>query len=238
MPIGASSGSSTAIADGASSALATGFAKGFARVKGITFTNLAYSADELDALESDFCSFAGLVRVATPIPVRLWTGIGDFPVLNSAFDPDGSVFKGAARLIDMPAFQRIWNGLAERVTITLTGVTDDMQALAYDDADDVRGAIVRLGIAVLDRDWQQVGAVRWLRRGRVDQIETENRPGNRERIKTISFSVGSQLTGRQVPGAGTYTNADQQSRPGSSDDRFCERTPLMNVQKVIKWPAF
>lgn len=199
---------------------------------------IEYTADEKAALESEFCSFAGLLRVATPIPVRLWTGIGDFPVVNSALDPDGSIFKGAGRLVDLPSFERIWNGLAERVTITLSGVTDDMKAMAYEEADDVRGAVVRLGLAILDGDWQQLGPVRWLRRGRVDVIETENRAGERERIKTISFSLGSQLTGRKVPGSGTWTNADQQSRPGSENDRFCERTTIMTESTVIKWPNF
>lgn len=196
---------------------------------------ITYSPAHVAALEGRFCSFAGLVRVATPVPVYLWTGIGDFPVTDSAFDPDGTLYTGS-RLVDLPAFQRIWNGLAERIDITLTGVTDDMRTLVYEEADDIRGAIVRLGIAILDGDWQQVGPIRWLRRGRVDQIETENRPGERERIKTIKFSLGSQLTGRRVPGSGSYTNQDQQSRPGSTTDKFCERTPLMTQQVVMRWP--
>jgi hypothetical protein len=198
---------------------------------------VTYTAPEIAALESEFCSFAGLVRVATPTPVRLWTGIGDLIVDDSAFDPDGSVFQGGGRLIDLPAFERIWNGLAQRITITLSGVTDDMRTLAYDEADDVRGAIVRFALLLLDENWQQIGPPRWMRRGRVDVIETENKPGDRERIKTIAFSLGSQLTGRKQPGAGVYTNADQQSRPGSEDDRFCERTTLMTESLVVKWPA-
>jgi hypothetical protein len=199
---------------------------------------IEYTPAEKAALESEFCSFAGLVRVATPTPVRLWTGVGDFAVNDSAFDPPGAIFKGASRLIDLPAFQRMWNGLAERVTITLNGVTDDMRTLAYDEAYDVRGAAVRLALVILGGDWEQIGPPRWLRRGRVDTIETENIAGERERIKTIKFSLGSQMTGRRVPGSGTYTNADQQSRPGSEDDRFCERTSLMSAQTVIKWPYF
>lgn len=198
---------------------------------------ITYEADEIAALEGSFCSFAGLVRIATPDPVRLWTGVGSRAVTGSAFDPDGSVFLGAGRLIDLPTFQRVWNGLAERVTITLTGVTDDMRDLVYVEADDVRGAIVRLGIIVLGETWEQIGPVRWLRRGRADTIETENRPGERERVKTISLSIGSQLTGRKVPGAGVYTSADQQMRPGSDDDRFCERTPGMTQLAVQKWPT-
>lgn len=199
---------------------------------------ITYTADEKAALEGPFCSFAGLIRVATPVPVRLWTGFGDIAIDDSAFDPDGSVFMGAGRLIDLPAFQRMWNGLAERITITLSGVDDDMRTLAYDEADDVRGAVVRLGLVILGGDWEQIGPPRWLRRGRVDTIETENIAGERERIKTIKFSLGSQMTGRKIPGSGVYTNADQQSRPGSEDDRFCERTPLMSAQVVIKWPNF
>jgi hypothetical protein len=196
-----------------------------------------YTAEEKARLEGRFCSIAGFVRVATPVPVRLWTGIGDFAVTDSAFDPDGTLYKGS-RLINLPTFQRIWNGLAERIDITLTGVTDDMRELVYEDAADIRGSIFRMGITVLDDEWTQIGPVRWLRRGRIDQITTENRPGERERIKTIIFSLGSQLTGRRVPGSGAYTNSDQQMRPGSEDDKFCERTPMMTQNMTIKWPDY
>lgn len=199
---------------------------------------IEYSDEEKAALAGEFVSFAGLVRVATPDPLRLWTGVGDIAIDDSAFDPDGSIFRGGGRLIGLPAFQRMFNGLAERITVTLEGVTDEMRAIVYEEADDIRGAVLRLGFAILDGDWQQIGPVRWMRRGRVDTIETDNQPGERERIKTISFSIGSQLTGRRIPGSGVYTNADQQSRPGSETDRFCERTSIMTAQTVIKWPSF
>lgn len=196
-----------------------------------------YTSDEQAALEGEFLSFAGLIRVATPDPLRLWTGVGDIGITGSAFDPDGSVFQGAGRLIDLPAFQRMWNGLAERITVTLECVSDEMRAILYDEADDYRGAIVRLGLVIFDQNWAQIGDVHWARRGRVDMIETAIWPGERELIKTIGFSIGSQLTGRKVPGSGSYTSADQQSRPGSEDDRFCERTPLMTEQLQVRWPA-
>lgn len=198
---------------------------------------IAWTSDEKARLESGRCSYAGLVRIATPDPAYLWTGLGDFPVINSAFDPDGTIYRGS-RLVNLPAFQRIWNGLAERIDITLTGVPDDMRALVYEQADDIRGAVVRLGLVVLDGDGVQVGRAFWLRRGRVDVIETDSIPGERERIKTIKFSLGSQLTGRKVPGSGTYTNADQQPRPGSEDDRFCERTPMMTQNMTMRWPDY
>lgn len=196
-----------------------------------------YTSDEKAQLEGQHCSFAGLVRVATPDPLRLWTGFGEFPVQDSAFDPDGTVFKGT-RLIDWPTFIRIYNGLSERIDVTFDGVSDDMRDRVYEEADDIRGAILRMALVVLGANYQQIGPPRWLRRGRIDVIDTDNRPNGRERIKTIKFSLGSQLTGRMVPGSGVYTNADQQSRPGSEDDRFCERTPMMTQSLVLRWPDF
>lgn len=238
MPKGSASGSTTV--EGHASLLVnlSGTAAGKTSLVGYVERPAQYTAAEIAALESEFCSFAGLLRVATPVPLRLWTGVGDFTLNGSAYDPDGSVFQGGGRLIDLPAFERIYNGIAERVTVTLEGVTDNMRTRVYAEAADIRGAIVRLGWVALDGNLQQIGTPKWLRSGRVDTIETENRPGERERIKTISFSVGTLLTGRQVPNAATYTNADQQSRPGSATDRFCERTPLMTQNLVIRWPAF
>lgn len=199
-------------------------------------TRITYSAPEIAILEGGSCRYAGLVRVDTLTPVRLWTGVGDLPVDDSTFDVDGMLYQGGGRLIDLPSFQRLINGIAERITFTLNGVTDDMRAMVYEDAAEVRGAAVRLGLAIFDGAWAQVGPVRWLKRGRIDTIETVNdADGKGGRIKSIEFSVGSAFTGRKVRGSGTWTNADQQSRPGSADDRFCERTPLMTAA-TKKWP--
>lgn len=199
--------------------------------------NIVYTDAEKAILGSGRCSFVGLVRVATPSPVRLWTGTGSFLVNDNAFDPDDTEYLGGARLISLPSFQRMFNGLAERIVYTLSGVSQEMRDLATEEADDIRGAIVRMGIMVIGPDWAQVGPVRWLRRGRIDVIETSNEPGeDGERIRTIEFSVGSYLTGRKIPGSGVWTTADQNSRPGSEDDRFFDRMPLMD-DLVKRWPA-
>jgi hypothetical protein len=199
-------------------------------------SRIVYSNTEKLILEGGACRYAGLIRIATPTPVRLWTGPGDLPVDNSNFDADGAIYQGAGRLIGLPEFQRLINGIAERVSVTLNGVTDDMRAIVYDLADDVHFAAVRLGLVIFDDAWAQVGPVRWLKRGRIDTIETDNRPGpGATRLKSIELSVGSFFTGRKVGGQGTWTNADQQSRSGSSDDRFCERTPLLNHWEK-SWP--
>lgn len=192
---------------------------------------------EINALRGHHLPWAGLVRVATPAPVRIWTGYGDLPIVSSAFDPDASIYRGGNRLLSFPAFQSLWNGLAERILVTLTGVTEEMRALAYEEAADVRGSIIRLGIVIFDGNWQQVGSIRWLRRGTCDVIHTTNRPGRKSgRIKTISFSLGSHTTGRRVGASGTYTDQVQKSYPGREDDRFCERTVLETQNHQIQWP--
>ena len=197
---------------------------------------IVYTADEKSALESGTCIYGGLVRVATPTPVRMWTGIGDLPVDDSTFDADGAIYKGSGRLINLPTFQRLINGIAERVTFTLNNITDDMRALAYEEAEDVRGSAVRLGLVIFNTEFAQIGPVRWMKSGRIDTIETRNDPdGQGNRIKSIEFSVGSFFTGRKVPGSGTWTNADQQARTGSSTDRFCEWTPSL-ITTTKSWP--
>lgn len=192
---------------------------------------LVYTDEEKAILASGSCSFAGLVRIGSGLDVsRIWTGVGDIVIDRSTYDFDGTTYNGAGRLIDLPAFQRMVNGIAERVTYKMNNVTDAMRSLAYDNPGLIKDAPVRLGLVVLDSSWQQVGDVRWIWRGRIDSYETINTPGkNGERVKSIEFSIGSYFTGRKVPGQGTWTNADQQSRPGSEDDRFCERTPLMSA---------
>jgi hypothetical protein len=197
---------------------------------------MAWPSEQIAILDSGRFRLGGLVRVATPSPVRLWTGIGDLPIVDSAFDADNDIYKGGPRLITMPAFQRMFNGLAERITISLNGVSPAMRDLAYDERADIKGAIFRLGLVILDDDYQQEGDVQWLRRGRIDVIEISSDAGNNgERIRTLEFSVGSFFTGRKELQPGTWTQADQQSRPGSEDDRFCEWTSMLFGEK--RWPS-
>lgn len=198
--------------------------------------NLVYSAEEKAILESGQCNYVGLVKIEMPEPVRLSTAVGDIPVFNSAFDANGTIYQGGARLISLPTFQRIANAIAERVTYVLSGVTDEMKALATTYADDLKGSVIRMGVMILNEEFGQVGPVRWLRRGRADMITTENKAEGGQRFRSIEISAGSYFTGRKVPAQGTFTNADHQARAGNSTDRFCERTPLYNRDTLLRWP--
>ena len=194
---------------------------------------VVYSDREKEILESGRCSFAGLVKVETPEPARLWTGNGDIVIVNSAFDPGGATYLGSERLLTVPNFQRLVNAVAQRTTYTLSGATDKMADYVEDHRAEIHDAIVRFGLVVLGDNYGQVGPVRWLRRARCDMIAVSNNVSGGIRTRIIELSVGTLATGRKVPNSGTFTNADQQQR--SPGDRFCERTSLMRNMTEKAW---
>ncbi len=198
----------------------------------------AFTDEELAVLESGSVSVVGLVRVALTDggTLRIWTGVGDLPIRSSAFDEDGAIYLGGGRLLEMPAFSQLVNAIAEQSGIAVTGLTAQMRRLVSEEAHLVIGAEIRAGLVYLGAEWQQIGAVHWLKRGKISDVDARNEAGGGKRMRTAVVSFGTHAVGRRVPGYGTWTSQDQRSRPGSEDDRACEGVARLvgGVQKP--WP--
>lgn len=168
-------------------------------------------------------------------PVRAWLGVGDYEIAADDVDLTGGTYLGIGLVGDVPALRQLVGGLAERVEFTLNGADEITFALADQDAAEVRGAPVHVGIVFFDEDWQEVAPVAWLWDGTAD-VPSVDRDGQGGQItRRVSLSVGSAFTDRTRPQLGFYTHKDQKRR--SPTDNFCARVAAYGIDSTIKWPG-
>lgn len=158
----------------------------------------------------------------------------------NVYDGAGEEYLGFGEIADLPPFKQLTNGAAERVTFTLSGVSGRvMQIASGGDAEEIKGARVAYGFAVMGEDWSLLGPVHWCANFTADYLSITQDliedPANPV-VRSVSISCGTLLTGRKRPGLSYFSNADQQTRfPG---DRFCERTPVYANGFNMPWPTF
>jgi hypothetical protein len=153
-----------------------------------------------------------VLRIASTVPVRIWSGVGDLLVAADDIEPVDSIYLGGAQLISVPDFQQLMNGSADRLEYTLSGVSAQVLALAREEAAGVRGAALDLGTVRFDEDWQQTGVLTWEERFRCDTLTIGGQPSDKGRTRTITLSVGTDDTGRSRAPISIFTDADQRRR--------------------------
>lgn len=206
--------------------------------------SIDFNAAELAELDADTQRIGVFFRLDTDPVVRLWMGVGDCDAGINAYDFFGGTYSGLGQLLDVPTVQMLINGIADRVTFNLSGVSADVVNLARSEASATLRKAVALGIAIFDRDWQKLGVIRWLFRGVADsltvaQASQSDSAGGVAFSRTVQLSVGSLFTTRRRRGFSFLTNFDQQGRaPGPPPDRICERTVLYSNSNTKVWPRF
>jgi hypothetical protein len=138
-------------------------------------------------------------------------------------------------MMNAPAVSQLVNGVADQVTFTLSGVSQEILGLVDEEADQVRFASARLGFVPLNEDWQRVGGVLWLWQGLVEtpEVSQSAATAEQEASRAISLTVSTGLTTRRRPKHAYFTDPDQRRR--SADDRFCERTPFYSQGATRKF---
>jgi hypothetical protein len=165
----------------------------------------------------------------------MWLGVGDCFAGIDATDGSGATYKGMGEMLNVPAFQQLINGVAERVQFTLSGVPSRVVELAADDSDAVKGAPLNVGLGVFDADWQLVEDPIWLKRFVVDFLTLQRQQqGAEDAVYTVALSARSIFTGRRRPGLSFFTDEEQQRR--SPGDRFCEHVRRYAREENKPWP--
>lgn len=184
-----------------------------------------FSGAERPYVEGAQVRAAVLLRIATtPTPLRIWAGVGDLAIPADTIEPSGATYTGLGDLVNVPAVSQLVNGVADQLTLILSGVTPEILGLVDEEAESVRFAGARLGFAVMGADWQLASTVKWLWEGVVETPEcaqsatTQDQPGAR----SVSLTISAGMTSRRRPVHAFYTDADQRRR--SPTDRFAERT--------------
>jgi hypothetical protein len=165
-----------------------------------------------------------LIRIATNPPARLWSGSGDLLLPADDVETDDSArYLGGGELVSgLDELEQLINGRADRLDINLGGVTAATVKLALEEAADVKGAAVDIGVAVFDDLWQLV-AVEWQTRYIADKLGIDRQQASR----AITLSMRSDDTGRSRTPNTYWTDADQRRR--SPTDRAFERVSGLNA---------
>lgn len=195
---------------------------------------------ELAVLASDVQNIGIFFRLDTATIVRIWLGFGSIQPGVNVLDAVGAEYIGFGELREIPNLKQLLNGAAERIEITLSGVSGAvLQIAAQNDAAAVKGKAVHVGFAVMGSDWSLIGPIRWCGNYIADYLSIKQDlvgSSKDQIVRTISLSCGSTFTARRRPNYSFFSNRDQQAR--SSGDRFCERTAVYANGFNKAWPTF
>lgn len=195
---------------------------------------------ELAALESGAQRMGIFSRLETDPIVRIWLGIGNIKPGVNAYDLTGAEYNGFGAIQNVPAFNQLINGKAERVEFNISGVSGDILRIASGgDAEQVKGKRVAVGFAIMGQDWALLGAVKWCANYTADYLSIQQAVTDDPKnpiVRTVTLPCGSLLTARRRPSYSYFTDQDQRARfPG---DSFCERVSIYANGFNKTWPTF
>lgn len=165
-----------------------------------------------------------LIRIATNPPARLWSGLADLYIPADGTETvDGALYLGGGEVIDgLNEVEQLINGTASRIDVAVSGVAAATVKLALEEAEDVKGALVDIGVIEFDDFWQIV-SVTWTAQYRADKLSINRKQDQR----TITLSMGTDDTGRSRTTNAYWTHADQQRR--SPGDMFFNQVASINA---------
>lgn len=168
-----------------------------------------------------------IVRIACDPPALIWSGFGDLPLPADAIIPAPAIALGAGDLVNIPDFQQLMNGTAERLDFQLSGVSEETVRLALEDAPSVRGARVDIGRIDFGEDWQPLGPIEWEATFEARSLSVSRPVATDGSInRTISLSIAHGDTTRARAPLAFFTDADQRRR--SPTDRTFDRVSGIN----------
>jgi hypothetical protein len=154
-----------------------------------------------------------LLRIATDPVARVCSGAAPIIIPADSVESAPAKYLGGGRLVEIPELEQVINGTAQRLDITVSGVTPEIVRLFQEESEQLKGATVDIGEALQDDDWQ-ITEVSWLGRLRCD---VGRQTGSRV-SRSITISLSSDDTDRSKAPGGYWTAAGQRKR--SPTDRF------------------
>ncbi len=189
-----------------------------------------------DALRGSY-NLALFFRVGTVSPLRLAFGFSDMPIGIESIDTEGSVYRAAGQLQELPELEVLLNGIADEVSFTIGGLSDEHASLIVVSAPPVVGVPVHIGFAPLDERWQPISQIVPIWTGIGDYLIDDMQMGedvNAPAMRSITLACMSGESARTKQSLKTYTDAAQ--RQVSPDDDFCARVAKYVQRYMPDWP--
>lgn len=162
-----------------------------------------------------------LLRIASDPIARVWGGIGDLIIPADIVEDADAKYLGGGLLVQIPDLDLLLNGQAASLTITVSGVSLKTLAIFRDETNTVQNALVHIGIAYFDDDWQ-LESVEWVGVYTCGSTAMSSQGGANGRTRSISITIGD-FTDRNNAPLALWTPADQARR--SPTDIFFDHVP-------------
>lgn len=176
-------------------------------------------------------------RLGTTPPLHLAFGVNDVPITIPSVDPEGTVYLGGGAFLNVPDLEVLINGLADKVTFQLNGLTPSQVTDLLTTAPPVLGARATVGIAPLDERYQPLCQIVPLWTGTADYVAEEMKPQadpTKNRTMSIMLTCMTGDTTRSAPNLTSYADAIQKAR--FPTDRFFERVVRYIPGLLVAWP--
>jgi hypothetical protein len=188
------------------------------------------------SFETDRSTPAWFLFVDIDPPLRLWTGFGDYPLSSDEVDKLGGNYKGGI-ILAWPRLRFPINGTSAIETFPLSGVRQEAIRLVADDAEQLDGAIVNIGLLELING-QPAGNIAWVLDGVANSAQSQCDPvtgrGQIATTATVNLQIVTGEVDRKHSTMSNWTGAEQRRRyPG---DAFCDRTSIYDIGTSQKWP--
>lgn len=170
--------------------------------------------------------------IATPDPAVFWSGHGPLLLAADEVVPSPIVIMGAGQLVDIPALEMLLNGKAQRLEVTLSGVSEETITLAVDEAPQIPGTSIHIGRISFDEAWQVEG-VDWEWTGEGRGLSVSSQDTGSGRVRTLVLTVAAGDTSRRRPALAYFTDADQ--RYDFPDDAIFSNVAGINAGTSRRW---
>lgn len=157
----------------------------------------SFSDEAMAAIEAGTVIVVGAVEILGTPPIRVWGGPYDWTIA-------GELYRGAGDRALVQTGSAALGSAATGITLELSGV--DQAALAVLDAQEVQGAPVVLRRLIFDGSGTRLLDVHVFRRGRVDEVVSEETVGGTATLKAMVEGAARGL-GRR--GGRMRSDADQ-----------------------------
>jgi hypothetical protein len=174
-----------------------------------------------------------IFRLETDEPAMFWTGHGDLLLPADDILTEDTIALGGGDLINLPDLEQLINGTAQRIEVTLSGVSQRTAVIAAEEAPQVSGAPAYIGRIQFDEDWQPAGPVVWEWSGEGRGLVVAGDDSEDGRTRSLTLKLGSGDTTRSRAPLAFFTDADQ--RRDFPTDSFFSHVAGINAGTSRRW---
>lgn len=175
-------------------------------------------------------------RLDTDPGLHIWTGVNDIPAGFDSIDPDGTVYLGGGRLLNVPNLEVLINGQSSSTEFGITGIDPDTAQRAIDSIPDVRGKEVKIGLTTLDQYYQPMSSIISVWSGTASHPTEAIQPvaGTEQPTVSLSLAVVAGNNTRSRAALTLWSSAHQKA--DYPTDQFCDNTSRQSRGIAPAWP--